>query len=263
MSMDMDIRSRAPRAPRAHDFTPINSPKSSAMDAAIKLKQEQDDDDDDEALIPSIKAEETEEITTPRKTKRTRKPASTSTPTKKAKKNTTEASEGNLADSPAGNSTPAAGGGAGGTPTRATLPSIPASLAAAGTEDRMILRLRDDERRAWTDITNKFMLITGITVGGSTLRMRYNTMKANFVCVSVEDVSRLIRIKKEVEEKFEAEKWHRISEGISQDGGAKYPNAALQKKFKELSKNSSSTSGDSSSAAAGGSNGVKDEEEEE
>lgn len=45
-----------------------------------------------------------------------------------------------------------------------------------------------------------------------------------------------MRIKKEVEEKFEGEKWHRITEAIIQDGGAKYPAAALQKKFKELSK---------------------------
>jgi alpha-mannosidase len=49
--------------------------------------------------------------------------------------------------------------------------------------------------------------------------------------------ARLLRLKKEIEDKFEQEKWHRIVEAIKSDGGEKYPIAALQKKFKELSKN--------------------------
>lgn len=47
--------------------------------------------------------------------------------------------------------------------------------------------------------------------------------------------------KKDIEEKFENEKWHRVAEAIETAGGGKYPPAALQKKFKELSKNMAST----------------------
>lgn len=43
-------------------------------------------------------------------------------------------------------------------------------------------------------------------------------------------------MKKEVEDKFVQEKWHRIADGIQADGGKKYAVATLQKKFKELSK---------------------------
>jgi hypothetical protein len=45
-----------------------------------------------------------------------------------------------------------------------------------------------------------------------------------------------VQVKKEIEDKIETEKWHRIAEGIAVLGGNKYPPAALQKKFKELSK---------------------------
>jgi hypothetical protein len=43
-------------------------------------------------------------------------------------------------------------------------------------------------------------------------------------------------LKKEVEDKFEQEKWHKVGEAIEADGGQKYPATALQKKFKELAK---------------------------
>ena len=42
--------------------------------------------------------------------------------------------------------------------------------------------------------------------------------------------------KKDIEEKFELEKWRRIADSIEAKSGHKYPSAALQKKFKELSK---------------------------
>jgi len=114
---------------------------------------------------------------TPRK--RGRKPAgsATTTPSKKSKKDSGSTDDGE--PSTPGNAT---------TPSRATLPSIPASLAAAGPEDRMILRLRDEENRPWTEINKLCVEATNIKVGGSTLRMRYTTMKANFVGISEEDV---------------------------------------------------------------------------
>jgi hypothetical protein len=47
-------------------------------------------------------------------------------------------------------------------------------------------------------------------------------------------------VKKEVEEKFELEKWHKIAEGVAADGGNNYPANAIQKKFKELNKRAQS-----------------------
>lgn len=41
--------------------------------------------------------------------------------------------------------------------------------------------------------------------------------------------------KKDIE-KFELEKWQRIADSVEAKGGHKYPSAAVQKKFKELSK---------------------------
>jgi hypothetical protein len=55
---------------------------------------------------------------------------------------------------------------------------------------------------------------------------------------------RLLKLKKEIEDKFENEKWYRIAEAIENDGGEKYPPAALQKKFKELQKKMSGTNAD-------------------
>lgn len=43
-------------------------------------------------------------------------------------------------------------------------------------------------------------------------------------------------MKKEVEDKFMQEKWHRIADGIVADGGKKYAVATLQKKYKEITK---------------------------
>jgi hypothetical protein len=47
-------------------------------------------------------------------------------------------------------------------------------------------------------------------------------------------------VKKEVKEKFELEKWHKIAEGVAADGGNNYPANAIQKKFKELNKRAQS-----------------------
>lgn len=42
--------------------------------------------------------------------------------------------------------------------------------------------------------------------------------------------------KKDIEEKFELEKWQRIADSVEAKSGHKYPSAAIQKKFKELNK---------------------------
>ncbi|KAL5356787.1 hypothetical protein BJX96DRAFT_171929 [Aspergillus floccosus] len=122
-------------------------------------------------------------------------------------------------------------------PAKKSLGPIPTSFEAAGVTDRMILRMRDQENRNWGEITKAYVEYTGHQVGGSTLRMRYTTMKANFTSVSDEDGARLLKFKKDIEDRFAQEKWHRLAEAIEADGGDKYPIASLQKKFKELSKN--------------------------
>lgn len=43
-------------------------------------------------------------------------------------------------------------------------------------------------------------------------------------------------VKKDIEEKFEIEKWQKIAAGIEARCGQKYPATAIQKKYKQLSK---------------------------
>lgn len=43
-------------------------------------------------------------------------------------------------------------------------------------------------------------------------------------------------VKKDVEEKFEIEKWRKIADGIEARCGQKYPDTAIQKKYKQLRK---------------------------
>lgn len=43
-------------------------------------------------------------------------------------------------------------------------------------------------------------------------------------------------VKKDVEEKFEIEKWQKIADGIEARCGQKYPATAIQMKYKQLSK---------------------------
>lgn len=52
----------------------------------------------------------------------------------------------------------------------------------------MIIQMRDEEGKNWGEINESWMKMTGIKVGTSTLRMRYTTMKANFVEFTGEDV---------------------------------------------------------------------------
>ncbi|RHZ58138.1 uncharacterized protein CDV56_106007 [Aspergillus thermomutatus] len=155
----------------------------------------------------------------------------TATPRKRGRKKAAEGADDDAdADSP---ETPTKKGK---TSPKKTLGAIPTSLESAGLADRMVLRMRDEEGRSWTEITNTWTSMTGIKVEGSTLRKRYTAMKANFVSISAEDEAKILKVKKEVEEKFEQEKWQKIAEGVAADGGNNYPANAIQKKFKELSK---------------------------
>ncbi|KAM5470333.1 hypothetical protein MferCBS49748_002506 [Microsporum ferrugineum] len=121
-----------------------------------------------------------------------------------------------------------------GTPGKAGKRALPGSLEEASEEDKMMLRMRDEENKPWSEIRAAWEEITGEAVGGSTLSNRYQRIKANFTVFSTQDEAKLLQLKMEIEEKFESEKWCRIADAMESAGGKRYPAAALQKKFKEL-----------------------------
>ncbi|PGH33683.1 hypothetical protein GX50_03510 [[Emmonsia] crescens] len=116
---------------------------------------------------------------------------------------------------------------------------MPTSYENASPEDKMLLRMKDDENKSWAEIRQAWEEMTGEKVGGSTLCGRYGRIKANLMDFTPEDEERLLRFKKEIEEKFENDKWRSVSKAIGSAGGKEYPPAAVQKKFKELNKNMS------------------------
>ncbi|KAK2798934.1 hypothetical protein FQN50_008665 [Emmonsiellopsis sp. PD_5] len=113
---------------------------------------------------------------------------------------------------------------------------MPTSYENASPEDRMLLRMKDEEGKPWGEIRAAWEEMTGEKVGGSTLSGRYARIKANFVVFNPDDEARLVQFKKEIESKFENEKWQQVAKAIEDAGGNKYPPAAVQKKFKELNK---------------------------
>ncbi|KAL4818419.1 hypothetical protein BDW67DRAFT_183138 [Aspergillus spinulosporus] len=232
--MNFDINTEL--STRSTEFTPINFRPDHRQEVANAAMNEANDNGDKQPLS-SIEAEDKNNtnaspasITKKRVSKlgkRTCNPTSPRTPSKRSKKDTEIVAENDT-----------------------VLPPIPTSLATASEMDRMILHMRDEEKQPWPQINRLFTEKTGIRVGSTTLRLRWSTMEANFVGITIEDEERLLRLKREIEDKFEQEKWHRIVEAIQVDGGEKYPIAALQKKFKELSKNAA-TSGHEAASGTG------------
>lgn len=101
--------------------------------------------------------------------------------------------------------------------------------------------MKDVEKKNWAEIKTVWEAMTGIKVGNTTLSTRYIRMKANFTVFEEDDRERLLEAKKEIEEKFESEKWAKIAAAIEEKGGKKYPPAVCQKKFKEFSKRGASS----------------------
>lgn len=66
---------------------------------------------------------------------------------------------------------------------------IPATYEEASAEDKLIIRLKEVEGKAWSEIKKVLEEVTGATLGGSTLQVRYTRMKANFVVFETDDVS--------------------------------------------------------------------------
>ncbi|ODM14572.1 hypothetical protein SI65_10058 [Aspergillus cristatus] len=175
--------------------------------------------DTENVLISGIKSEQGEE----------EEPPVPITPKKRGKK-TTDANGDEEQDSPTKKTKKS--------PSKKTgaLGPIPTTLNEASAEDKMIIRLKEVEGKTWAEIRKIMEDITGAKLGGSTVQVRYTRMKANFVVFDKEDEDRLLQSKKEIEERFESEKWQKIANSIEVKGGNKYPSAAIQKKFKELSK---------------------------
>ena len=117
--------------------------------------------------------------------------------------------------------------------------------------------MRDAEGRGFSEIQEVLEEITGVKIGSSSIRNRYYRMKSNFVMFEEKDVWTdlstetlnlrkeadtllqvpvLLRVKKEIEDKFELEKWQKIANGIESETGNKYPATAIRKKFKDVSK---------------------------
>jgi hypothetical protein len=122
---------------------------------------------------------------TPRK--RGRKPAAATTATADGEK----ADDGVDDESPTKKTktTPKAKPANGEKPAKAGMRPMPTSWENASEEDRMLLRMKDEENKPWAEIKEAWEKMTGEKVGGSTLSGRYGRIKANFVILSEGDVS--------------------------------------------------------------------------
>ncbi|RAH63081.1 hypothetical protein BO85DRAFT_494681 [Aspergillus piperis CBS 112811] len=152
------------------------------------------------------------------------------------------------------------------TKPRTPLPPIPTTLASASASDLLILRLRDESSTPWTAINQAWTDLTGISVGGSTLRARYNTMKKNFVVVDPGDEAKILQAKKDVEGRLEMEKWRLIAEEVGKVGGGTYPGECLRKYVREMEKGMKggiAAAAAAPAAANGGGDHGDDEGEEE
>ncbi|KKK14839.1 hypothetical protein AOCH_004935 [Aspergillus ochraceoroseus] len=232
MDMDMDMDMEDPMA-----FTPINpmdmadedttgTTKDPSEHTSATLEQTTEEQDTLALTVtPKNTPSKIDATSTPRK--RGRKPGSSTnpksrgSPVKRSKK-----------ENPAPTATATA---------TAKSTQIPTSYNAAGPADRLILRMRDEEKRPWAEITKAYVDLTAVQVGVSSIQKRYKTMKANFVSLSEEDTTRFLKIKKDIEDRFDLEKWARIAEVLEQESGTKYPAAALLKKFKELNRKGAAT----------------------
>ncbi|GAQ39771.1 hypothetical protein AtubIFM55763_006200 [Aspergillus tubingensis] len=149
------------------------------------------------------------------------------------------------------------------TKARTPLPPIPTTLASASASDLLILRLRDESSTPWTAINQAWTDLTGISVGGSTLRARYNTMKKNFVVVDPGDEAKILQAKKDIEGRLETEKWRLIAEEVGKAGGGTYPGECLRKYVREMEKGMKGGAAVATAAANGGDQGEEDVDDDD
>ncbi|GLA01955.1 hypothetical protein AnigIFM60653_001248 [Aspergillus niger] len=144
------------------------------------------------------------------------------------------------------------------TKQRTTLPPIPTTLASATEPDLLIIRLRDENSAPWNAINQAWTDLTGVSVGGTTLRARYNTMKKNFVVVDPVDEAKILQAKKDIEGRLETEKWRLIAEEVEKAGGGRYPGECLRRYVREIEKEK----GKKGVLSASGGEDVQDGEED-
>ncbi|OJI81745.1 hypothetical protein ASPTUDRAFT_67565 [Aspergillus tubingensis CBS 134.48] len=149
------------------------------------------------------------------------------------------------------------------TKARTPLPPIPTTFASASASDLLILRLRDESSTPWTAINQAWTDLTGISVGGSTLRARYNTMKKNFVVVDPGDEAKILQAKKDIEGRLETEKWRLIAEEVGKAGGGTYPGECLRKYVREMEKGMKGGAAVATAAANGGDQGEEDVDDDD
>ncbi|ODM14569.1 hypothetical protein SI65_10055 [Aspergillus cristatus] len=114
---------------------------------------------------------------------------------------------------------------------------IPTSYEEASDEDKLLIRMKEVDNKPWAEIKKALEEITGTELGAG-LHVRYSRMKANFVVFEKGDEQVLMQSKKEIEDKFEVEKWQKIADSIETKTGNKYPSSAVQKMYKELNRKS-------------------------
>jgi hypothetical protein len=157
-------------------FTPINTEMNVAE---VKVEN----DMSDHVLPDAAEVISTEPLSERQRPNTTQEPQpasspATVTPRERGRKKVADSADGDADADADSTETPTKKGKAS---PKKTLGPIPTSLESAGLADKMVLRMRDEEGRSWTEITNVWMSMTGIKVEGSTLRKRYTAMKANFV----------------------------------------------------------------------------------
>lgn len=93
--------------------------------------------------------------------------------------------------------------------------------AELSEEDERLITLRD-AGRTWPDIRKEWEVMTGETVGSSTLPNRYSRLKTNLTVINEEDCARMFESLSEVETAFQREKWNLVANSVVAKGGTEY-----------------------------------------
>jgi len=158
--------------------------------------------------------------------------SSTPTPTPAATKTTSKKRRATNADGPSTPAKKAKKIAATGTP-------ISTSKATLSSEDKLLIKFKDEEGKTWNEITKFFSDLNGKTYEGSTFRKRYQKLKENLTSVTEDDLALLQKVKPEVDAKIADEiraiqnkLWQTVAEELVNAGGSKYPPGALEKEWK-------------------------------
>ena len=116
---------------------------------------------------------------------------------------------------------------------------ISTSKANLSSEDKLLIKLKDEDGKTWSEITKFFSELNSKTYDGSTFRKRYQKLKDNLTTITDDDLAILQKVKLKVDAKIAEEiraiqnkLWHNVAEELVNEGGAKYPPGALEKVWK-------------------------------